>query len=274
MSADHAFSGSVPENYNRFLVPMIFEDYAQELASRVNVPAASAILETACGTGVTTRHLLGRMPEDTTLVATDLQIPMIDFTGASLTDTRLTLEATDANELPYEDASFDAVASSFGVMFFDRERAYRETARVLRPGGAFVTSIWGSHEHNHFARLTYETLRELFPADPPAFLAIPYAYSDLNAIKQELEQAGFDEIEILVQTRSCTCPRASDVPNGFMRGSPAIHEVLEQTDDVDAVADAIERAITERYGATDCHTSMQAYIVTARAPSPRSSPNR
>ncbi len=48
---------SVPENYDRYLVPLIFDDYAADLAARVGVRAGGAVLETACGTGTVTRHL-------------------------------------------------------------------------------------------------------------------------------------------------------------------------------------------------------------------------
>jgi SAM-dependent methyltransferase len=265
MSSDHAFSGSVPENYHRYLVPMIFVDYARELTERACPPAGGAVLETACGTGVVTRQLLDRLPPDGTIVATDLQAPMIDFTGAELDDARLTLRAADAVELPFEHDTFDAVVSGFGAMFFpDRVRAYGEALRVLKPGGVFAASIWDSLAHNDFARLAHELLLELFPDDPPEFLSIPYGYHDLSVLKADLEEAGFDEIEILVQKRLCTCPRAGDVPSGFLRGSPAIHEILARTDDVDAVTDALARRVTELYGATDCRGNIQAYIVTAR----------
>src|SRR5258705_14009353 len=51
------FTGSIPAAYDRFLGPMLFEPYAADLAARLTVPPAAAVLELACGTGILTRHL-------------------------------------------------------------------------------------------------------------------------------------------------------------------------------------------------------------------------
>jgi len=78
------FEGSIPELYDRYLGPVLFEPYAEDLARRVADHATGAVLETACGTGRLTRQLRARLPSDVRLVATDLNQPMIDQARASL----------------------------------------------------------------------------------------------------------------------------------------------------------------------------------------------
>ena len=79
MSAgDKLFAGSIPEIYDRLLVPLIFEQYARDLAERVANAAPADLLETAAGTGVLTSALASRMPKHTKIVATDLNQPMLD----------------------------------------------------------------------------------------------------------------------------------------------------------------------------------------------------
>ena len=56
------FAGSIAENYHRYLVPLIFDDIARELAERATVPAGGRVLEVACGTGVLTGYLRKSMP--------------------------------------------------------------------------------------------------------------------------------------------------------------------------------------------------------------------
>lgn len=51
LETDKVFAGSVPENYDRYMVPMIFEPYAADLARRVAALTPSAVLEVAAGTG-------------------------------------------------------------------------------------------------------------------------------------------------------------------------------------------------------------------------------
>jgi hypothetical protein len=59
--SDKVFAGSVPENYDCYLVPLIFESFAQDIAQRVAALSPSAVLETAAGTGVVGRALTPRL---------------------------------------------------------------------------------------------------------------------------------------------------------------------------------------------------------------------
>ena len=78
VATDKLFAGSIPEIYDRFLVPLIFEPYAADLAGRVAMAQPRDVLETAVGTGVLTRALALRLAPSTRIVATDLNQPMLD----------------------------------------------------------------------------------------------------------------------------------------------------------------------------------------------------
>ena len=69
---DKLFAGSIPETYDRFLVPLIFESYARDLAERVAQAEPREVLETAAGTGVLTRAIAARLPAPARIVVTDL----------------------------------------------------------------------------------------------------------------------------------------------------------------------------------------------------------
>ena len=75
--SDKAFTGSIPELYERHLVPLIFEPYARDLAERIAAKDPMHVLEIAAGTGVVTRALASRLPT-TRIVATDLNAPMLE----------------------------------------------------------------------------------------------------------------------------------------------------------------------------------------------------
>ena len=72
------FTASIPENYDRYLGPVIFEPYARDLAKRLKGPALGRVLETACGSGIVTRRLLEVLTPDAGLTATDLNPAMLD----------------------------------------------------------------------------------------------------------------------------------------------------------------------------------------------------
>ena len=140
METDKVFAGAIPDIYDAYLVPLIFEVFAADLARRVADAGPSAVLETAAGSGVVTRALAPRLAETAAYTVSDLNQPMLDrATRMQDPDDRITWQQADALDLPFKDRSFDAVCCQFGVMFFpDRVAGYREARRVLKPGGRFI----------------------------------------------------------------------------------------------------------------------------------------
>src|SRR4051794_19190508 len=159
-ATDKVFAGSIPELYDRLLVPLIFEPYARDLAERVASVQPRDVLETAAGTGVLTRAIVARLPADARIVATDLNQPMLDYAAArEPSKGRITWRQADALALPFEDQAFDVVVCQFGAMFFpDKVKGYSEARRVLKAGGRFVFNVWDKIEDNEFADVVTDTL--------------------------------------------------------------------------------------------------------------------
>ena len=82
LETDKVFAGSIPENYDRYMVPLIFEPYAADIAQRAASLSPSAVLETAAGSGVVTRALAARLPLGASYVVTDLNQPMLDYAAS------------------------------------------------------------------------------------------------------------------------------------------------------------------------------------------------
>ncbi len=147
MSDDANFIGDIPEHYDRGLGPIIFVDYAADLARRAAACVPARVLETAAGTGIVTRQLRDLLPVGVRLTATDLNPPMLEVARAKFQpDEDVDFRHADAAALPFADDSFDAVVCQFGVMFFpDKDRSYREIHRVLAPGGRYLFNVWDAH---------------------------------------------------------------------------------------------------------------------------------
>ena len=121
---DAVFTGEIPQLYDRYLVPFIFQGYADDLADRAAAHTPTRVLEIAAGTGVVSRSLAARLPE-AQIVATDLNQGMIDYAAAQHSSPNLRWQQPDALDLPFDDGKFDVVVCQFGVMFFpDRVRGY------------------------------------------------------------------------------------------------------------------------------------------------------
>jgi ubiquinone/menaquinone biosynthesis C-methylase UbiE len=83
MSSDAArFVGSIPQYYDQGLRPMIFVDYAADIARRAAACNPARVLETAAETGIVTRRLRDALPAGVRLTATDLNPPMLEIARA------------------------------------------------------------------------------------------------------------------------------------------------------------------------------------------------
>jgi len=266
VQTDRHFAGSIPAIYDRYLGPLIFDGYAADLARRVAAASPRHVLETAAGTGILTRALIAALPPETALTATDLNQPMLDHAAARLGRERVVWRQADAQNLPFPDASFDAVACQFGVMFFpDKPTAYREVVRVLKPGGRFVFSVWDRIESNDFADAVTKAVGALFPDDPPQFLArMPHGFHDCAAIAAELRAAGFGRIDVETVSLRSRAPSHRDPAIGLCQGTPLRSEI--EARDPGRLAEATEAAaaaIAARFGHGPVEGKVQAHVFTA-----------
>ena len=261
MANPSAFSGSIPENYHRYLVPLIFEQSADDLTSKIDPEAP--VLETACGTGVVTERLRKRLAPDARLTATDINEHMLAEARKRLDGTSIEFCVADATDLPFENGCFDAVVCQYGVMFFpDRVLGFAEARRMLRPGGRFLFNVWDSHERNPLVGCVHRAVGALHPDDPPGFLELPFSYHDTNLIESELRKAGFKDIKAEVQPMTCTAPSARHVALAFTAGTPLAPQLAERGG-IEPGTDAAEEAVREFVGDGPVSAPMQAITFTA-----------
>ena len=266
---DKVFAGSIPENYDRYLVPLIFESFAQDLAQRIAALSPNTVLETAAGSGVVTRALTARLSPDASYVVTDLNQPMLDYAATRQdANNRITWRKADALALPFEDAAFDLVCCQFGVMFFpNRQSGYLEARRVLKPGGHFLFNVWDRIEENVFANDVTNALAELFPSDPPRFLArTPHGYYDTALIRRELEQAGFSSVVIETRADQSRASSPRDPAVAYCQGTPLRSEIeARAADRLEAATDYAASRIANKHGSGEVAAKIQAHVIVATA---------
>lgn len=263
---DKVFAGSIPKLYQTYLVPLIFEPYAVDLAKRLASRSPTRVLEIAAGTGVVTRHLASTLPASASIVATDLNQAMLDQASTVGTKRPVEWRQADAMRLPFGDATFDAVVCQFGVMFFpEKATAFAEARRVLRPGGVFIFNVWDRIEENEFADTVTTALASVFPKDPPRFMArIPHGYSDRATIERDLSGGGFaapPKIYTVAARSRAASPRIPAI--AYCQGTPLRSEIeARDAARLGEATDFAANAIAKQFGHGAVDGKIQAHVVT------------
>lgn len=261
------FVGSIPENYDQGLGPHIFEDYADDIARRAAALAKDSVLELAAGTGIVSRRLRDSLSLDVTLSVTDLNAPMLEIARVKfLDDEAVEFLPADALALSFDDAAFDLLVCQFGVMFFpDKVAGFREAARVLKPGGHYLFSTWGTLAENAFADLAHSVSGQFFPEDPPGFYHVPFSYADPATVLADLEAAGWADVayESVIVDKIVSDPGL--FARGLVFGNPLIDEIRKRGGvDPQDVAAAMENAFLAEFGPAPFSMKLQATVFTAR----------
>lgn len=267
---DAGFTGSIPEIYDTYLVPLIFEAYADDLAARVAALAPGSVLELAAGSGVVTRALAPRLSVDARYDVSDLNQAMLDRASSrQSSDKRISWHQADALALPFADSTYDVLVCQFSAMFFpDKAAAFAEARRVLKPGGSFIFNVWDRIEHNEFALTITEAAAQVYPDDPPLFLArTPHGYFDFGTIRADLSRGGFSDVSIDTLEQTSIAPSARDVAVAYCQGTPMRNEIeSREADALEKVTDRATQAITASFGGGQVVGKICGHVVTAVAP--------
>ena len=269
MDRNVRFRGTIPENYDRYLGPVIFEPFADDLASRLGAGQYQSVLEIACGTGIVTRRLRDMLVSGTEITATDLNSDMFEFAKRKFKkNEKVRWQRADASALPFSANSFDAAVCQFGLMFVpDKAAAIRESCRVLRRGGIFLFNVWDSFEANPFAQIAHSTIASFFDRDPPKFYEIPFSLHDSRVIHKLLQNAGFEKIKSFQETKRCRSLSAREFATGLVRGNPVGDEAQERGVNPEELIDAVAKRLAERFGTGPTEGTMRAIIWQAKKPS-------
>ena len=265
MTDDH-FIGDIPANYERYLGPIIFGDFARETAKRVARLSPTRVFETAAGTGIVTRELRNTLPASSGLTATDLSGAMLELGRAKFEPSeQVEFQTADATCMPFATGSFDAVVCQFGIMFYpDQQQSFYEVLRVLIPGGHYVFSVWDSHQNNAFGRIAHQIAGQLFPADPPPFYLTPFSCYQIDPIKEALISAGFIDVEIAVVALWKDVPDASAFARGLVFGNPMADQIRARGGDPDNMLAALTGALGDEISTNGGQAQLQMIVFSAR----------
>ncbi|WP_158638408.1 class I SAM-dependent methyltransferase [Panacibacter ginsenosidivorans] len=259
------FSGSIPGHYEQYLGPMFFETYAIEIAKRIDPSSVKAALELACGTGRVTRHLCKVIPETSRLIASDISEDMLAIAREKTKASNIEWRIIDAQDLPFDDNSIDLVVCCFGYMLVpDKQKAFAEAYRVLKPGGSLLMSTWDRLELNAASYVYRKTVKKYLQEPVSEIYKLPFSMHDDNEIRHNLQEAGFSKIIIEKVNKVSESSTAKEAAYGLTQGGSIYNEIMKRNPAwIEEIKETVEKELTEKFGAAPMIAPMRALITTA-----------
>jgi ubiquinone/menaquinone biosynthesis C-methylase UbiE len=262
MAQHVVFTNRIAENYEKYMAPMFFAPYAVDIAGRLGPANISSLLEIACGTGQVTRLLRARLPE-ARIVATDLNPGMLD-TAKQIINPADKVEwlTADAQNLPFDDNSFDAVICTFGMMFMpDKQKAVSEVYRVLKPGGRFLFNTWDALDTNPASKIVSEVIASYFDDFSFNFYNIPFGMCDTSEIEALLSLTGFNSISV---ERVHCAGYSATAENGaiaLIEGTPAYLAICAHDEKlIPDIRKTATEALEKEFGSVDLNIPNSALV--------------
>jgi SAM-dependent methyltransferase len=261
-----SFNKSIPQKYEDYLTPFIFDPYAEDLLERIDTKAGATdlknVLELACGTGSVTRQLLARLPSAVQLIATDLQPDMLDVAKRHLSAPNLTWDTVDMTDIPYEDNCFDLIVCQFGLMLVpEKLKALTEMHRVLRPGGRLLSSVWSDIRHNQIWHITGSVIESFIGTNPMLHDPGPFSMADSSLGLELLKKAGFPDARAIAVDKTGKIETAAMAVKGITEGLPVWIAISQKDPSLPAkVQAALEHELINRLGDHPLQSTLQALV--------------
>lgn len=213
---------SAPELYQRYLVPVLFGPWADDLVALADLRGRERVLDLACGTGVVARRARAALAEGGVVVGADINRDMLGVARVHSADLAIEWQEADARRLPFDDRDFDVVFCQQGLQFVpDRAAAVSEIWRVLAPGGRAVLAVWSSLEDSPGFDALTSAIGSHLGAEAAAGLSQgPFGYDPRDDLKRSLVAAGFSEVRVQEREKLVRFPSPDEFVRRYALSTP------------------------------------------------------
>jgi SAM-dependent methyltransferase len=211
------------------ILDQMFQPFEDVLVSGLS--KADRVLDVGCGTGSTTIAAARRTSACTGI---DISEPMIAAARHRAERDGLGVELIvgDAQRYPFVGASFDAVISRFGVMFFDdAHEAFANLHRSVTADGRIHLVVWRSADENPFMTTAERAAAPLLPELPVRRPDEPgqFGFADRDRVRGILERSGWSDVAIEPIDAQCTFPEHALVR--YVGELGVVGRMLQRADD-------------------------------------------
>ena len=256
-----------PAAYEEYLVPAIFESWADRLVDRVAIQPDDRVLDVACGTGIVSRCVGERLGTDGTVIGLDLNERMLEVASAagSAVQPQIEWRRGDATDLPFPAEHFDVVCCQQALQFFDDPAAaLDEMYRVLEPGGRLGVSVWRPLSFNP----GYVALADAFErhvGDTAAtMMRSPFPAWNGETFRSFARDVGFDTFTITIEIGSVRYPSVEAFVRREAASSPLADSLSELEQEVqEAIVRDVRESIETYIDDVGIVSPMESYVLTA-----------
>jgi SAM-dependent methyltransferase len=209
----------------------------ESMLDAAGVKPGSRVLDVAAGAGGQTLAAARRVGPDGHVLATDISSAILEYAAAAARDSGLanveTRELDGESLAGVEDASFDAVISRVGLIYFpDQQGALVEMRRVLRPGGRVSAIVYSTPENNRFFSVPVGIIRRRAELGPPLpGQPGPFSLGGEGALADAYERAGFRDVQVQTVPSPLRMTSAVECLQFERESFGALHQMLAGLDE-------------------------------------------
>jgi SAM-dependent methyltransferase len=221
------YSGTAPENYERYFVPAIGAPLAAELVDVAALRRGDRVLDAACGTGVVTRLAAERVGAEGAVAGVDINPGMLGVArSAARPELGIEWHEAGADALPLQDGAFDVALCQMGLQFFpDKLAALREARRVLVPGGRLVLNVPGPIPR--IFGILADALARQVKAEVAGFVHQVFSLHEVQELESLMRGAGFVDVSIRVSDASLPLAAPEEFLWQYLHSTPLAAAVAE-----------------------------------------------
>ncbi len=248
---DQAFGGDTAANYQKYFVPLIGRPIAADLIKAAGIKKGDRVLDVATGTGAAAFLAKEKAGPQGRVAGVDLNPGMLQTaralaqqqnSGSEQDEGSIEWYHSSADDLPFDDESFDVVICNLSLQFFpDKPAALREMRRVLVPGGRLAFILPAPEP-------VFDAAADVFSCrlgpEPAGFVRAVFSLYDQQEIETLLKEAGFMDITIRVDKKPLRLPPPKEFLAQYISGMPFSAAASKLNDEEYT---ALEREMVERW---------------------------
>ncbi len=260
-------SGDSPRAWERYLVPTCTAVWAEDIIERAGLRPGDRMLDIGTGSGYVARLAVPKVRWTGTVTGLDLNEGMLQVAKelSTLVEPPIDWVKGDAHDLPFPDASFDAVTCQFGVQYFPARRtALKEIHRVIAPGGRFLFSVFRSTVHNPGWAPLIESLDRHIGSHAGDIFRSIFSLGSMDQVRSLMQQSGWRNYTINIGIHEARYPSIEDFVRWELESmpTPQLKDDFERT--AQAIADYCAEAMVNYRDDNGVVFPAQCFVVEAK----------